>query len=208
MSRASDLVPALQVVHKDIQGSDLNLACKFYTIFSTYISDPTYFSGDDVNMKTDTQFSAIKTLIEDEVNESIGKTADAAATHELSGVEGDIDWGDMMNQLGGGESSSANVDEGNSGEIDWSSMMSSTDIGNTVKGDSSSSNDVAVEIDWSSMLEVESQGTTQDNLSQDKYILLSSDFRQTIMNELVQLKTFYVHRIFEMSDSRGTITPF
>ncbi len=203
MSRASDLVPALQVVHKDIQVSDLNLACKFYTIFSTYISDPTYFSGDDVNMKTDTQFSAIKTLIEDEVNESIGKTADAAATHELSGVEGDIDWGDMMNQLGGGESSSANVDEGNSGEIDWSSMMSSTDIGNTVKGDSSSSNDVAVEIDWSSMLEVESQGITQDNLSQDKYILLSSDFRQTIMNELVQLKTFYVHRIFEMSDQSG-----
>ena len=46
-------------------------------------------------MKTDTQFSAIKTLIEDEVNESIGKTADAAATHELSGVEGDIDW-DMI----------------------------------------------------------------------------------------------------------------
>ena len=41
--------------------------------------------------------------------------------HELSGVEGDIDWGDMMNQLGGnegGESSSANVDERNSGEID------------------------------------------------------------------------------------------
>ena len=70
------------------------------------------------------------------------------------------------------------MDEGNSGEIDWSSMMSSTDIGNTVKGDFSSSN-VAVEIDWSSMLEVESQGITQDNLSQDKYILLSSDFRQT-----------------------------
>ena len=40
------------------------------------------------------------------------------------------------------------------------------------------------------MLEVEAQGTTQDPLSQDKYILLSSDFRQSIMNELVQLKTF------------------
>ena len=75
-------------------------------------------------------------------------------------------------------------------------------------GDDSSSNDVAVEIDWSSMLEVESQGITQDNLSQDKYILLSSDFRQSIMNELVQLKTFYVPRIFEMSDQSGNDNSF
>ena len=47
MSRASDLIPALQLVHKDIQGSDLNLACQFYTIFSNYISDPLQFSSND-----------------------------------------------------------------------------------------------------------------------------------------------------------------
>ena len=84
-----------------------------------------------VNLNHDTQFSAITKVIEDVINDISVETVDTATTHDLSGVEGDIDWGDMMNQLGGnegGESKTVDAGEGSS-EIDWSVMMSSTDMG-------------------------------------------------------------------------------
>jgi hypothetical protein len=202
LARAAELVPALNKIQKDIQEGDLQNACDFFVIFSNYIFDPTSSTVESKENRKNVTFNAIFKLIDGAIVES----NNSSGNHEISmgDVGGDIDWGNMMNQLDGKDVVSndtpAIIDADGVG-IDWSSMLETTsgDPATTTANDANSGNN-EIEIDWSSMVEIEAEGTTVEYSNENSNPLSLSDFRQAIINELLQLKTFYNHRIFEMSD--------
>ena len=203
-ARAVDLVPALNNIQKDIQNSALENACEFYTVFSNYIFDPTALNEEmkEENKKKDI-FGTIFQLINGKLIEN---NNNGTTSHEITmgDVSADIDWGNMMDQLDGTADVSSNAVDPNAVDIDWSSMLETTSGDQMASAITTTTddnnNDNAVEIDWSSMVEIESEGASVGTGSNSNNNLLSSNFRQNVMNELMQLKTFYVHRIFEMSD--------
>jgi hypothetical protein len=196
IARSVELRPLLNRIHRDVQLPAVQKALDFLLAFalfqncgeSTSESDST----DSAALRND-RFPHLLKLFDTPVPEDNVVVMGQTAMDETAADE--IDWG--MLDVASAEPSSANGDAGV--EIDWSAML---EVESTPGPDQSEGGGGGEAIDWSSMLEVAEDSTAGDTAdsTKEEVLLLSSATRRAVMNELMEVRSFFQHRLYEMAD--------